>query len=463
MRGVESLKPEIQNSQLRKELGAFDGISIVVGTIIGSAIFLIPSTIADLVRAPVLVLPIWIVGGVLSLFGALSLAELGSMFPGAGGLYTYLRKAYGPLPAFLYGWGLLAMIHSGSVAALALGFSVYFSQLFGFGIGFQKITSVICVLLLTAVNCLGIHTSKFVQNILTVVKLGGMGAMIVLLLAHGTGKGLLGVALRTHSPTQSALSAVMALIAVLWAYEGWHVVSFAGGEMRSPSRDLPLSLLVGTLIIFGLYVLANGSYYAVLTPGEISSTPAVAAVAMQKSFGKEAGEVIAVLIAISVLGSMNGMIMTGPRAYYAMAHDHMFFGAFGKLDVRNRSPVLGLSVQGIWASILCCSGTYQQLFTDVIFVAWLFYALTVTGVIVLRWRKPNLERPYRVPGFPLLPVIFSIAAIGIVISAIVESPGRSLAGIGLILAGVPLFLFFRRSARQSPGAKAVVSNLMEHI
>src|SRR5215469_7605881 len=287
----QSLGTDSQNSGLRKELRAFDAISIVVGTIIGSAIFLIPSTIADLVRSPLLVLPIWIAGGVLTLFGALSLAELGAMFAVAGGLYTYLREAYGPLPAFLYGWGLLAMIHSGSIAALALGFGVYFGQLFGFGVGFQKITSVACILFLTAVNWLGIHTGKLVQNTLTVIKIGGMGAMILLLFAHGTGKDLLVPALYTHSRSQSPLAAVMALIAVLWAYEGWHVVSFAGGEMRSPRKDLPLGLLVGTLIIFGLYVLANGSYYAVMTPEEIRSTPAVAAVAMHKSFGKGAGEI----------------------------------------------------------------------------------------------------------------------------------------------------------------------------
>ena len=432
-----------------------------MGTIIGSAIFLIPSTIADLVSSPVLVLPIWIAGGVLTLFGALSLAELGAMFPGAGGLYTYLREAYGLVPAFLYGWGLLAMIHSGSIAALALGFSVYFGQLFGFGVGVQKITSVACILLLTVVNWLGIHTGKLIQNILTVIKIGGMGVMILLLFAHGAGKGLLSRAVHTHPPTQSAVSAVIALIAILWAYEGWHVVSFAGGEMRSPRRDLPLSLLVGTLIIFGLYILANGSYYVVMTPDEIRSTPAVAAVAMQKSFGKGAAELISTLIAISVLGSMNAMIMMGPRAYYAMARDRMFFRAFGKLDARNGSPIIGLSLQGIWASVLCCSGSYQQVFTDVIFVAWLFYGLTVIGVMVLRRFKPDLERPYRVPGYPFLPLIFSLAAVGIAVTTIAKSPMRSLGGIALILAGVPLFLFFRRYEPQGPGPEVVVANGME--
>src|SRR5215469_4611600 len=188
----------MQKPQLRRELGAFDGTCIVVGTIIGSAIFLIPSTIADLVKSPIFVLPIWIVGGTLSLFGALSLAELGSMFPGAGGLYIYLREAYGFLPAFLYGWGLLAMIHSGSVAALALGFSIYFSHLLGFGAGFQRTTSVFCILLLTTVNCLGIHISKLVQNTFTVIKLSGIGGMIALLLARGAGKGLLSAALHMH-------------------------------------------------------------------------------------------------------------------------------------------------------------------------------------------------------------------------------------------------------------------------
>jgi len=350
------------------------------------------------------------------------------------------------------------MIHSGSIA---LGFSVYFGQLFGFGVGVQKITSVACILLLTVVNWLGIHTGKLIQNTLTVIKIGGMGAMILLLFAHGAGKGLLRTALHTHSSTQSTVSSVMALIAILWAYEGWHVVSFAGGEMRSPRRDLPLSLLVGTLIIFGLYILANGSYYAVMTPDQIRSTPAVAAVAMHNSYGKGSAEIISVLIAVSVLGSMNAMIMMGPRAYYAMARDGMFFRAFGKLDVRNGSPIIGLSLQGIWASVLCCSGSYQQVFTDVIFVAWLFYGLTVIGVMVLRRRKLDLERPYRVPGYPFLPLIFSLAAVGIAVTTIAKSPMRSLAGIALILAGVPLFLFFRRYEPHGSGPEVVVSNGIE--
>jgi APA family basic amino acid/polyamine antiporter len=451
-----------QKTELRRELSVFDATCIVVGTIIGSAIFLIPSTIAGLVGSPALVVFIWMVGGVLSLFGALSLAELGSMFPGAGGLYVYLREAYGPLPAFLYGWGLLAVIHSGSVAALALGFSVYFGHLFGLGTGFQKGVAVTCILLLTVVNSVGIHIGKVVQNLLTLIKLTGVLGMIVMLVARGSGAGLLRTTLHARTPMTSWVSALAALVAVLWAYEGWHVVSFAGGEMRRPRTDLPRSLAVGTLIILGLYVLANASYYMVMTPAEIGSTPAIAAVAMGKSFGPRAGEFISVLILISVLGSMNGMVMTGPRAYYAMACDHMFFGALGRLSARG-IPIFGLLVQGVWASILSCSGTYQQLFTDVIFIAWLFYAMTVAGVVVLRWRKPGLDRPYRVPAFPMLPIVFCIAALGIAISAIAESPMRSLLGIGLMLTGIPQFLFFfkRSELRRSGLGTGEVSTFTE--
>jgi APA family basic amino acid/polyamine antiporter len=246
---------------------------------------------------------------------------------------------------------------------------------------------------------------------------------------------------------------------VLWAYEGWHVVSFAGGEMRRPGTDLPRSLGFGTLIILGLYVLANTSYYTVLTPAEIGSNPAVAAVAMEKSFGLGAGQFIAVLILISVIGSMNGMVMTGPRAYYAMSQDRMFFEVFGRLSKESRSPVFGLLLQGAWASILTCSGTYQQLFTDVIFTAWLFYGMTVAGVVVLRWRAPELKRLYRVPLFPLVPVVFCFAALAISVSAIAESPLRSLAGLGLILTGIPFFLFFlRRSHASSAGQDTVRSS-----
>lgn len=418
-----------------------------MGTIIGSAIFLIPSVIASTIVSVPIIFFVWIAGGILTLCGALSLAELGSIYPGAGGLYVYLREAYGPLPSFLYGWGLLTTIHSGSIAALAAGFGVYFGHLLSLRIVGQRAAAVVCIILLTGVNCLGIRFGKFMQNVLTVIKLAGIGAMIALFFAHGSRIAGAHPSLWGSNIWPSWISIGTALVAILWAYEGWHVVSFAAGEMKRPRVDLPRSLAVGTAIIVIVYLLANASYYVVLTPLKIRSSQAVAAVAMGTSYGATAEVFISVLILVSVLGSMNGMVLTGPRVYYAMAQDGLFFRAFGRASTNYKAPAFALLIQGVWASFLVCSNSYQELFTDVIFAAWLFYGLAVSGVIALRKSRPDLIRPYRVPGFPWVPLLFCAASAGIFFSTIIESPVRSSLGIGLILTGVPLYLFFRRRDR----------------
>lgn len=433
-----------QNVELRRELGTIDATSIVVGTVMGSGIFLIPAVIATEVSSPKIVFAIWLVGGTLSLFGALSVAELGSIYPGAGGLYVYLREVYGSLPAFLYGWGLLTMIHSGSIAAIALGFGVYSSHSLALGKIGQKIFTILCIALLSAVNCFGIRLGKVVQNSLSAIKLTGIGTMILLLFIYSSKVRVLGASLHIPISGTSWLSVGTATVAVLWAYEGWHVVSFAAGEMRRPQITLPRSLGIGTAMIIFIYLLANIGYYALLTPGEIRSSPALAAAAIGKCLGTGAGQLISALILISILGSLNGMITTGPRVYYAMARDGLFFSALGRTSSKYNTPIIALALQGLWAIALSLSGSYQQLLTDVIFTAWIFYGLTVGGVIVLRKTNPILVRPYRVPGYPWIPLLFCLAAAGISVSTIVKSPVRSVLGIGLILTGVPVYLLFRR-------------------
>lgn len=438
-----SAAPSGQNHLLRRELNVFDATSIVVGTIIGSAIFLIPSTIAGQLGSPVWVLTAWIVGGVLTLCGALSLAEIGSMFPGAGGLYVYLREAYGPLPAFLYGWGLLTMIQSGSIAALAVAFHLFAARLMPLKSAGQQLVSVACIALLTTINCLGIRLGKLLQNTLTVTKLAGLLLMITLLFARG-------LCFRIHRPnfTAGALhisvdSFGIALIAILWAYEGWHVVSFAAAEMKRPQSDLPRSLLYGVLVIACVYILANASYYAAMSPEEIRTSPSLASEAMSRAYGATAGKLMALLILISLLGSLNGLVLTGPRVYYAMAKDRLFFTRFAQTNGKYGTPAFGLLVQGTWASVLMWSGTYEQLFTHVVFTAWIFYGLTIGGVIVLRRQQPMRDRPFKVPLFPWMPLFFCAATIAIVFAAFLTSPVRALIGFGLILTGVPVYCFFK--------------------
>ena len=351
-----------------------DGVALVVGTVIGSGIFLVPGPIAGQLPSLGAVLLVWAVGGALSLSGALSLGELGAMYPGAGGLYVYLRHAFGRPLAFLYGWGLLSMIQTGSIATLAVGFSLYLSRLVSLSRAEQKATGI---------------------------------------------------------------------VAVLWAYEGWHAVSFAAGEFRSPVRDLPVSLFMGTGFCAVIYLLLNLAYYSVLTSLALRDTDHAAATAIQTVYGGRTTVLISALILTSILGAMNGLVLTGPRVYYAMGRDGTFFRRFGETSARFHTPIAAIVTQGLWASFLTLLGSFQQLFTYVIFTAWIFYGLTVAAVLVLRWRQPDLPRSFRVPGFPWPPLFFILAALGITFSTCITEPVHAALGLGMILAGIPLYLVFR--------------------
>ena len=428
---------------LVRGLGRGDGVALVVGTVIGSGIFLVPGPIAGQLHSLSTVLLVWAVGGLLSLCGALSLGELGSMYPGAGGLYVYLRHAFGGPVAFLYGWGLLSMIQTGSIATLAVGFSLYLSRLVPLSRGEQKGTAIVCILVLTGVNCFGLRLGKLVQNVSAVSKLAGIALLFLLLVWRGHVHLLRSSLPPTASLSHSVVPFGTALIAVLWAYEGWHAVSFTAGEFRSPKRDLPQSLFLGTAICAAIYLLLNVAYYSVLTPLELRGTDHAAATAVQAAYGTGTTALISVLILTSILGAMNGLALTGPRVYYAMARDGIFFRSLGRTSRRFHIPMAAIVTQGIWASLLTLAGNFQQLFTYVIFTAWIFYGLTVASVIVLRIRRPNLERSFRVPAYPWLPILFVIAAAGVSVSTIVSDPVHACFGIAMILAGVPFYLFFR--------------------
>ena len=428
---------------LRKELNLFDAVAIVVGTVIGSGIFLIPSFIAAQLHSLAVVLFVWVVGGVLTVFGALSLAELGSIYPGTGGLCTYLRHAYGPLPAFLYAWELLFMIHSGTIAGLAVAFGLFASQIFPLNTVEEKVLSAAFILALTTINCFGIRGGKLVQNLIAVAKISGLAAIILLTCIKGT-RPFFEVAANTSGHAFSLTGFGVALVAVLWTYEGWHVISFVAGEMKRPQMDLPRSLFYGTAIVMLIYLVTNLGYYHVLSAAEIQGSKALAAFAVGKLLGPIAAAIISVLNLVSIVGCMNGLLLTGPRVYYAMARDGAFPRIFGQINDRYRTPMLALIVQGVWASVLAVSGSYQQIFTGVIFTAWIFYGLAVAGVLLLRRTQPQLKRPFRVPGYPWTPLLFCAAAIGLVINTVFEQPERAFIGIGLVVAGIPIYFIFSK-------------------
>jgi len=430
---------------LRKELSVFDAVAIVVGTIVGSGIFLLPSFIAVQLDSLGFVLLVWVVGGLLSLFGALSLAELGSIYSGTGGLCTYLRHVYSPLTAFLYAWALLVMIHSGSIAALGVAFGLYFGWVLQLNTIQEKLCSVIAILVLSSINCLGIRGGKWVQNFIAVAKISGLAALILLLSVKGTRPiHLFSLAVEGPGHAASFAGFNIALVAVLWAYEGWHIVSFVAGEMKRPRLDLPRSLFFGSCIVLLIFATANLGYYHVLSAAEIRSSNAVAALAVQKVLGPSYSSALSVLIMASVLGSMNGLILTGPRVYYAMARDGIFPRAFGQLSDRYRTPMLALVVQGVWAAILAASGSYQQLFSDIIFTAWIFYGLAVAGVLVLRRRQPQLDRPFSVPGYPWLSLLFCAAAASVILSTLIQRPAGAALGMGLLASGLPIYFLGNR-------------------
>ncbi len=439
--------------KLIRQLGLQDSIAIVMGTMIGSGIFLVPGPIARQLHSLSSVILVWLVGGALSLFGALSLGELGAMFPSAGGLYVYLLHAYGRGMGFIYGWTAFVLINTGSIATMAVGLGTYVAPVLHLSYASQRVLQIASIGALTAIQCFGVKLGKSVQNLLTAAKVGGLGFMVIFLLSHGS-LHRLGTNFWPAPDARLAVGAVgIALIATLWAYDGWHVVSFTAGEIKDASRTLPLSLLIGTLLTVIIYVVANVSYYAVLEPAAIRSSDRVAAVAMSHVMGPAASGILNVLIIMSILGAMNGNIFTTPRITWAMARDGLFFRIFGRVSPRYHTPNVAIAFQGIWASLLTLIGSFQDLFTYVMFVAWIFYGLSVAAVVILRVRRPELHRPYRCPGYPYAPALFLVATVCLIGSTVVGDPKHSLLGICLAACGLPLYLVFRRSGneRANPG------------
>jgi len=427
---------------LAKVLGVKDGIAIVVGTVIGSGIFLVPGPIARQLPTLTMVLLVWITGGMLSLFGSLSLGELAAEYPGAGGLYIYLKEIYGRPVAFLYGWALFSLIQSGSIATLASGFALYVSKIVPLTTLELKTLPILCILTFSVVNLFGIRFARLVQNAATVSKVAGIALVFALLISRGHTH-----LLSLQHPVFSRsimLPFGTALIAVLWAYEGWHVVSFTAGEFRHPARDLPKSLFWGTLIVTSIYLLLTVAYYAVLTTSEVGASSSVAGTAIRFAWGQGALLLVSAVILTSILGSTNGMILTAPRVYFAMARDGVFLAKFGEISRRFRVPVFAIVTQAMWASALTLMGSFQQLFTYVVFTAWIFYGLTIAGVIILRRRRTAPGTGFQTPAYPWVPGAFVLAAVGIALSTIVADPLHAAYGIGMVLLGFPLYLLFRR-------------------
>lgn len=432
-------------------LGFRDVVFLFVGSVIGSGIFLVPGGVLKQVgNSTPLALSVWLVGGLLSLLGALTYGELAAMNPEAGGLYVYIRDCFGPFLAFLFGWTLFFVTSSGSIATLAVAFSNYLSEFIPLSPVEMKAVSVLVIAVLAAINVRGTRHSAHLQNVTTVFKIAAILAMSAALLWLGKHPVLRAP---TGSPGTSAGFAVsgfgLAMISVLWAYEGWQYTTFSAGEVVDPQRHFSRAFLVGSLALIGIYVFANYGYLAALGANGVSESTRVAATALSTVIGPFVAKMATVVILISMFSALNSILLTSPRVYHAMANDGLFFRGLVRVHPRFGTPALAIVAGAIWSAVLAVSGTFDQLLTYVIFVSWIFYALAAASIFVYRSRNLGAGGRYRVPGYPFTPVVFILAAAALVLNTVAREPLRAAVGIGIVLLGTPAYLIWRRSARAS--------------
>lgn len=458
------MKTEQPRVELRRDLGMWGAASIVVGTVIGSGIFLVPRSMIQRVGSPEMVFFIFVFGGLLSLAGALSYSELAAALPEAGGEYTYLREAYGPMWGFLYSWTQMWVAKSGSIATLATGFFYYLANFFpildgvfyrlplplGPGGGplevrYGQLFAMTLILGLAWLNYYGVKLGGNVQVVVTAVKV----ALIAFIILVGLGLGQAHAPVPVAAPPLTSAGFFAALVAALWAYDGWNNVSMVASEIRDPQRNLPRSLIWGTVGVIAIYLLANAAYFHVLTAAEVGSSPRVAAEMMRKILGANGASAVSVAAMISIFAALNGSILSGSRVPYAAARDGYFFRAVGRVNQAHRTPGVSIVALSGWSALLVLSGRYEELYTYVIFASWILYGMTTAAVIVLRIKRPDLPRPYRTLGYPYVPILFVAVAGILVLSTLFDSPRESLMGIVLILMGLPFYFHWKRTRERT--------------
>ncbi len=435
---------------LRRTLGLRDLTLIVIGTTIGSGIFIVPAVVLRQTGGSLgLAVVVWLAAGILSLLGALTYGELGAAKPDAGGLYVYIRDAFGPLPAFLYGWTAFFVIASGSCATLAVAFAGYAGQFVPLSPIAEKLIALAMIAAVAAVNVRGTRTGADVQNWTTGIKVAGILLLSAALLWKGSGATALAGSVWPARISGSLLSSAgIAMIGVLWAYEGWQYATFAAGETRDPQRIFPRAIVAGTAALIAIYVLAVIAYAVALGPERAAASPRIAASAAGAVLGERAARLVAAVILVSMFSAANGIVLTAPRLYFAMARDGAFFRRLADVHPRYGTPALAIVAGALWSAVLALSGTFEQLLTYVVFTGWIFYALGALSLFVDRRRRPDAVRAFRTPGYPVTPLLFVGAAAAIIINAVVTEPRQVLVGLIVVLLGTPAFYWWRASARR---------------
>ncbi|HZQ50715.1 MAG TPA: amino acid permease [Bryobacteraceae bacterium] len=450
----------VEGPSLQRVLGLWSAISIVIGTVIGSGVFLVPSTMISFVGSVKILFLVWIVAGLLSLFGALTYAELAAAMPEAGGEYVYLSAAYGPFWGYIYGWTQFWVAKSGSIATLAAGFYTYLTAFFpvlgasllviplhvGPGgslleIHYGQLVAIGVILILAVVNYVGVRSGGNLQVFVTAVKLLLIAGIIVVGLCSGRGDfSHLGARIVSVGGMAGFFAA---MVSALWAYDGWNNVSMVSSEIRDPKRNLPRSLILGTSAVIATYILINIAYFYVMAPAQVAASHRVAADVMSSLYGRAAAGAVTVAVLISIFAALNGSILSGSRVPYAMARDGLFFRTAAKVHPQYRTPGNSMILLCLWSCIVVLSGWYDDLYNFVIFGSWILYLMTAVSVFVLRKKRPDLPRPYRVIGYPVVPVLFVAVASLLLVSTVQTRPRESLMGLGLMALGIPFYFYWK--------------------
>jgi basic amino acid/polyamine antiporter, APA family len=462
-----SRRDRSDRDELVRALGSWDATLLTIGAVIGTGIFITTGDIAKAIPHGGMILFVWVGAGLLTLAGALTYAELGVMFPRAGGIYVFLKEAYGALPAFLYGWACFLVIMSGGIAAIAVGFGEYLGGFLPFFstrhalvtasllgrtwmLSGGQVAAALAIAGLTAVNAIGLREGAHVQNALTVLKVGAIMAFVAV--------GLIVVPrATTHVLAPLPASGVAAgllvgMIAALWSYDGWYGATFSAGELRAPERSLPRGLVLGTLVVIALYALLNVVYLRAMPVSDIAATPRIGESAATALFGAAGGRLVSCAVLVSTFGCLAATILYAARIYLAMARDGLFFRALGEVHPRSRTPARCLLAQGGWSILLTLTGTYDQLYTYAVFVVTLSHVAAGAAVFVLRRDRPDAPRPYRAWGYPVVPGLFILACLVLVGGTLVARPVEALWGLGLVALGLPAYAYWR--GRRSPAGVA---------
>lgn len=431
--------------RLPRTLGVWSAVGVLVGTTIGSGIFRVPSELAGILGSPGAMLLLWVVGGLVTLAGALTIAELAAALPRSGGIFAYILEAFGPFWAFLYGWAELTVIRAAAIGGIASVFASYFGQFVDLGPGQESYVAAAAILVIATLNWVGVSYAAVLMNVTTLLKYGALVGLTLLAFTGGTGNPAnLGLVAPGSTVTFSLM--LTALIKVMWTYDGWSNLSFIGGEVKDPGRNLPKALILGTVAIVAVYLVVNAAYLFLLPVTEMAASTRVAADAAMRIplLGTAGAAIIAGVVMVSCFGSVNGSIMTGPRIFFALADRGLFFPALARVSPRFQTPSVSIWVAAGLGIAYVLQNTFAQLADRFILGTWPFYALAVAAVFVLRKRQPDLPRPYRTWGYPVVPAVFLLGALLMVGNALVSNWADNAVTFGIILTGVPVYWLYRR-------------------